>query len=74
MSRTAFALTCKTTVGKSPMNYLTQWRMTLAAKRMQDTGEPISSIAPAQGYKSECAFSAPFKRHWGYSPRSIHRS
>jgi AraC-like DNA-binding protein len=76
MSRTAFAQTFKTAVGKSPMDYLTQWRMTLAAKRMQDTVEPISSIAPALGYKSESAFSAAFKRHWGISPREhirVHR-
>lgn len=69
MSRTAFAQAFKRTVGTSPMGYLTQWRMTLAAKRMQDTGETISSIAPAVGYKSESAFSAAFKRRWGRSPR-----
>lgn len=69
MSRTAFANTFKRTVGKSPMDYLTHWRMTLAAKRMQDAGETISSIAPALGYKSESAFSAAFKRQWGASPR-----
>ena len=77
MSRTAFAQTFKKTVGKSPMGYLTQWRMTLAAKRMEDTSEPISSIAPALGYKSQSAFSAAFKRHWGTSPREhvrVHRA
>jgi AraC-like DNA-binding protein len=77
MSRTAFARGFKRTVGTSPMDYLTQWRMTLAAKRMQNTGETISSIAPALGYKSESAFSAAFKRQWGASPREhvrAHRS
>ncbi len=69
MSRTAFAQIFKRTVGKTPMDYLTHWRMTLAAKRMQDTGETISSIASALGYKSESAFSAAFKRQWGASPR-----
>ena len=69
MSRTAFAQTFKKAVGKSPMDYLTHWRMTLAAKRMQDGGETISSIAPALGYKSASAFSAAFKRQWGASPR-----
>ena len=69
MSRTAFAQVFKRTVGKSPMDYLTHWRMTLAAKRVQDTGETISSLAPALGYKSESAFSAAFKRQWGVSPR-----
>ena len=77
MSRTAFAQVFKRTVGTSPMDYLTQWRMTLAAKRMQDAGETIASIAPALGYKSESAFSAAFKRQWGTSPREhvrLHRA
>ncbi len=69
MSRTSFAQTFKKTVGKSPMDYLTHWRMTLAAKRLKDTGETISTIAPGVGYKSESAFSAAFKRYWGTSPR-----
>ena len=74
MSRTAFAQTFKRTVGESPMVYLTRWRMTLAANRIQDRREPISSVAPALGYQSESAFSAAFKRQWGSSPRQYLRS
>jgi AraC-like DNA-binding protein len=74
MSRTAFAQTFKKTVGESPIQYLTQWRMTLAASRLQDKGETISSIAPSLGYRSESAFSAAFKRQWGHSPREYMRS
>ena len=69
MSRTAFAQVFKRSVGKSPMDYLTHWRMTLAAKQLQNGGETISSIAPSLGYKSESAFRAAFRRHWGASPR-----
>ena len=69
ISRTAFAQIFRKTVGTSPMDYLTHWRMTLAAKRLQDTDATIASIAPALGYKSESAFSAAFKRQWGASPR-----
>lgn len=69
MSRTSFAQIFKKTVGKSPMEYLTHWRMTLAAKRLLHPGETISSIAPTLGYKSESAFSTAFKRQWGTSPR-----
>ena len=77
MSRTAFAQVFKQTVGRSPMDYLTQWRMTLAAKRLQKPGETIASLAPTLGYKSESAFSAAFRRQWGASPREhlrAHRS
>ena len=51
------------------MEYLTHWRMTVAAKRMQNPGETVSSVAPTLGYRSESAFSAAFKRQWGVSPR-----
>ena len=74
MSRTAFAQTFKRTVGESPMAYITRWRMTLAANRIQDKHEPISSVAPSLGYQSESAFSAAFKRQWGTSPRQYLRS
>ena len=47
MSRTAFAQTFKRFVGSSPMEYLTKWRMTLAAKRIQDPDESIASLAPS---------------------------
>ena len=73
MSRTAFAQTFKRTVGESPMAYITRWRLTLAANRIQDKREPISSVAPSLGYQSESAFSAAFKRQWGSSPRQYLR-
>lgn len=69
MSRTAFAQTFKRMVGSTPMEYLTRWRMTLAADRLRNGSEPISTLAPSLGYQSESAFSAAFKRIWGSSPR-----
>jgi len=74
MSRTAFAQLFKQKVGKSPMEYLTHWRMTIAANRLKNPKESISSIAPAVGYQSESAFSAAFKREWGSSPREYSRA
>ncbi len=55
------------------MDYLTQWRMTVAAQRLQHGGETLSSIAPTLGYKSDSAFRAAFKRQWGLSPREHSR-
>ncbi len=74
MSRTGFAQLFKEKVGTSPMEYLTHWRMTIAAKRLKHSKESISSIAPAVGYKSESAFSAAFKRERGSSPRDYIRA
>lgn len=69
MSRSAFAAKFKDRVGKSPMAYLTQWRMLLAGERLGTSREPVSVIALDLGYESESAFSTAFKREMGVSPR-----
>lgn len=73
MSRTSFAVKFKATVGKSPMEYLTHWRMLLAGDRLAHSGESISVIAPSLGYESESAFSTAFRRVMGCSPRQYGR-
>ena len=73
MSRSTFALKFKATVGSSPMDYLTRWRMLLAGDRLTNSGDPISVISPALGYESESAFSTAFKRVMGCSPRQYGR-
>jgi AraC-like DNA-binding protein len=73
MSRSIFVLKFKQTVGSSPMEYLTRWRMLLAGDRLTNSGDPISIIAPSLGYESESAFSKAFKRVMGCSPRQYSR-
>jgi AraC-like DNA-binding protein len=73
MSRSTFALKFKATVGASPMDYLTRWRMLVAGNRLSNTAEPISSIALSLGYESESAFSTAFKRIMACSPRRYRR-
>jgi AraC-like DNA-binding protein len=73
MSRSAFALRFKETVGASPMDYLTRWRMLLAGDRLANSSDPISVIAPSLGYESESAFSTAFKRVMACSPRRYGR-
>jgi AraC-like DNA-binding protein len=74
MSRSSFALKFKQTVGTSPIEYLTRWRMLLAADRLLNSSDPISVIALALSYESESAFSTAFKRLMGCSPRQYSRS
>lgn len=69
MSRSGFAAKFRETVGIPAMEYVAQWRMLLAADRLQQSREPISVIAPSLGYESEAAFSTAFKRIMGVSPR-----
>jgi len=74
MSRSTFALWFKSMVGSSPLDYLTRWRMLLAADRLTHSGESIPGIALSLGYESESAFSTAFKRVMGSSPRAFARS
>ncbi len=73
MSRSTFALRFKETVGTSPMDYLTRWRMRLADDRLAGSDDPVSVIALSLGYESESAFSTAFKRIMARSPRQCRR-
>jgi AraC-like DNA-binding protein len=73
MSRSIFALKFKQTVGASPMEYLTRWRMLLTGHKLTNSTDPISVIALSLGYESESAFSTAFKRVMGCSPRQYSR-
>jgi AraC-like DNA-binding protein len=73
MSRSSFALKFKETVGASPMDYLTRWRMLRAGDRLAHSGDAVSTIALSLGYESESAFSTAFKRVMGSSPRQYGR-
>jgi len=73
MSRSTFALRFKETVGVSPMEYLTRWRMLLAGDRMANTSDSISEISQSLGYQSASAFTKAFRKIMGCSPRQYSR-
>jgi AraC-like DNA-binding protein len=55
-------------VGYPPIQYLTRWRMQMAAGRLADPGARVAAIAHEVGYESEAAFSRAFKKFVGRSP------
>jgi AraC-like DNA-binding protein len=67
-SRSALADRFTHLVGCPPIQYLTQWRMQLAARRLADCGVKVSVVANEVGYDSEAAFSRAFKKLVGQSP------
>jgi AraC-like DNA-binding protein len=69
MSRTIFTLKFRDTVGQSPMEYLSRWRMLIAADRLTASSVSLSVVANELGYESESAFSTAFKRVMGCPPR-----
>ena len=68
MSRSVLAERFARLVGYPPMQYLTCWRMQLAARLLFDGRRKIAAIGREVGYESEAAFSRTFKRIAGVSP------
>jgi AraC-like DNA-binding protein len=68
LSRSALADRFRHIVGEPLMQYLTRWRLQLAAQLLRDTDQGIASIAGQVGYESEAAFNRAFKRYAGEPP------
>ena len=67
-SRSVFAERFLAVTGVTPLRYLTEMRMRLAAEWMSQDAMPIESVALKLGYGSLPAFSRAFKRVTGYPP------
>ena len=68
LSRSALADRFGALIGCAPMQYLTRWRLQLAADLLRSSRRPVSAIAAEIGYDSEAAFSRAFKRELGTAP------
>jgi AraC family transcriptional regulator, alkane utilization regulator len=76
-SRTVLADRFNAILGRPPIDYVTGWRIQLAADRLRNSREGIASIAANVGYESEAAFNRAFKREFGQPPgryRGEHKS
>jgi AraC-like DNA-binding protein len=60
-------------IGQPPMQYLTQWRMQVAAGLLRSGNANVASIALEVGYDSEAAFARAFKRATGLPPATWRR-
>jgi len=61
-------------VGQPPMQYLTHWRMQLAAGLLRNSNSTVGAIALEVGYRSEAAFARAFKRLVGQPPAAWRRT
>lgn len=73
MSRSAFADRFREVVGETPMQYLAQWRVSLAMGWLQESASTVAEVAGRVGYQSEASFSRAFKRIAGFPPGSLHK-
>jgi len=72
-SRSVLAERFQHLVGSSPMHYLTQLRMLLAANLLSSSNAPLARIAEDVGYRTDTAFSRAFRREYGAPPAAWRR-
>ena len=73
MSRSAFSARFTDLVGESAMQYVTRWRMHVAATWLCDSDTTAAEVGTKLGYNSEAAFSRAFKRVLGEPPGTWQR-
>ncbi|WP_126283828.1 AraC family transcriptional regulator [Burkholderia stagnalis] len=71
VSRSVFAERFLAATGMTPVRYLTELRMRLAAQWITRDREPIETVAYRLGYGSLAAFSRAFKRVVGKPPGAV---
>ena len=69
MSRATFARVFHQVLEQAPMQYLTDWRMTLARDLLLAQEATMDEIAAETGYSTVYAFATAFRRHHGEPPR-----
>jgi AraC-like DNA-binding protein len=73
ISRSVLAERFTQLIGEPPVQYLTRWRLALAARALKEGSESILRVAGDVGYDSEAAFNRAFKREFGVPPGTWRR-
>ena len=71
MSRSAFAERFTQLMHMPPMQYVTQWRVSVAERLLRERQLSVAAIGERMGYNSEAAFRRLFKRVSGVSPGAV---
>lgn len=74
MSPSRLTARFRETLGRSPMAYVTEWRMIIAAQLLTDTDLSVQTIAEQVGYTAQPSFTRSFTRHYGMAPRKYRMS
>lgn len=73
LSRSGFAARFSERIGRTPMQYLRDWRMQLARHAIAHTDVTITALSQNLGYQSEAAFRGAFRLSTGLTPREFRR-
>lgn len=74
LSKQRFSHLFKEQTGKSPMLYIKELRLTIAARRLLVSSENISDIAYSVGYEDPNYFIREFKSAFGYTPNQYRKA
>lgn len=68
LSPSRFAARFAEALGKSPISYVTEWRMNVARRLLMQSSHGLARIAEEVGYDSVAAFNRTFRKHTGLPP------
>ena len=68
LSPSRFSARFRSTLGESPMNYVSKWRIHVSCRLLRSPEQSIAEIAAQVGYESLPAFARAFKRHLRMPP------
>ena len=74
LSKQRFSHLFKEQLGKAPMTYLKELRLTTAARKLLVTNDNISDIAYSVGYEDPNYFTREFKHAFGYTPNQYRKA
>ncbi len=74
LSRSAFFSRFRRTVGETPTEYLTRWRIHLATKLLREEDCSVAAAGRQVGYATEAAFSNAFLRVMGVRPGAYRKA
>ena len=61
----------KKTMGTSFVDYLKDYRLTMAARLLQSSDSSVLSISGEVGFESLSYFNRAFKKHYGMTPSTV---
>ena len=68
LSKSYFCRLFKSVTGKTPMEYLSDYRLKIADSQLRSGEKPIADIADDCGFESFSYFSRNYKKHYGIKP------